>query len=190
MVMPVRGLSLQNCSVPHPFPAIQLAKYSGFSPIITTASLKHEEKLKSLGATHVFDRNLSAEALADEVKKITDKPLLFVYDTVSSPETQHIGYTILSPGGRIELVLGPFVEKYAIKTPEGKFRSNVIGFPHIPENKSLIDQLFREKASEWVEKGIVKVSVTPHKGFLAGVLTTLCLYSPTKWRSCQMVSSA
>ena len=166
--MPVCGLSLQNCSVSHPFSAIQLAKYSGFSPIITTASLKHEEKLKSLGATHVFDRNLSAEALADEVKKITDKPLLFVYDTVSSPETQHIGYTILSPGGRIELVLGPFVEKYAIKTPEGKFRSNVIGFPHIPENKSLIDQLFREKASEWVEKGIVKVSVTPHKVFFCG----------------------
>ncbi|KAG8213339.1 chaperonin 10-like protein [Butyriboletus roseoflavus] len=31
---------------------IQLAKMSGFSPIITTAALKHTEYLKGLGATH------------------------------------------------------------------------------------------------------------------------------------------
>ena len=36
---------------------IQLAKLSGFSPIITTSSLAHADYLKSLGATYVLDRN-------------------------------------------------------------------------------------------------------------------------------------
>ena len=38
--------------------AIQLAKLSGVSPIIITASLKSAELLKSYGATHVLDRSL------------------------------------------------------------------------------------------------------------------------------------
>ncbi|CCO30218.1 Protein TOXD [Rhizoctonia solani AG-1 IB] len=36
--------------------AVQLARIAGFSPIVTTASVKHEDFLKSLGATHIFDR--------------------------------------------------------------------------------------------------------------------------------------
>ena len=47
---------------------IQLAKLSGFSPIITTASLKNTDFLKSLGATHVIDRNAD---LPSSVKAIT-----------------------------------------------------------------------------------------------------------------------
>ena len=46
--------------------AIQLAKLSGFSPIIVTASLHHAEHLEALGATHVIDRNVSGAALASE----------------------------------------------------------------------------------------------------------------------------
>ena len=34
---------------------IQLARLSGFSPIIVTASLSNEEYLKGLGATHVIN---------------------------------------------------------------------------------------------------------------------------------------
>ncbi|KAJ7925123.1 chaperonin 10-like protein [Mycena leptocephala] len=38
--------------------ALQLARLSGFSTIITTASLKHESFLKSLGATHVIEESI------------------------------------------------------------------------------------------------------------------------------------
>ncbi|TFK63901.1 NAD(P)-binding protein, partial [Pluteus cervinus] len=58
---------------------LQFAKASGFSPIITTASLKHAEYLKSIGATHVINRNSS---LAAEITKITDKPVLFALDAI------------------------------------------------------------------------------------------------------------
>ena len=66
------------------FPALQLAKLSGFSPIITTASLKHVETLKSLGATHVIDRNVSGSALASEISVITQNaPIKYVVDSIS-----------------------------------------------------------------------------------------------------------
>ena len=64
-------------------PAIQFAKLSGFSLIITTASLRNAEYLKSLGATHVIDRNAPAEALAASVAQIAGKPVKYAYDAVA-----------------------------------------------------------------------------------------------------------
>ncbi|KAK7049306.1 hypothetical protein VNI00_005907 [Paramarasmius palmivorus] len=64
---------------------IQLLRFAGFSTIITYASDKHAEFLKSLGATHVIDRKLVSTAqLSDEVKKVTGgKPVNVVHDAVS-----------------------------------------------------------------------------------------------------------
>ncbi|EJF64045.1 GroES-like protein [Dichomitus squalens LYAD-421 SS1] len=63
--------------------AIQWGRLSGFSPIITTASLKNTELLKSYGATHVLDRNLSVDATREET----------------------LGYELLAPGGRLFIIL-------------------------------------------------------------------------------------
>ncbi|KAJ3535225.1 hypothetical protein NMY22_g6580 [Coprinellus aureogranulatus] len=49
---------------------IQLARLSGFTYIIATASLHNRDYLKSLGATHVIDRHISPDALPAELKKI------------------------------------------------------------------------------------------------------------------------
>ena len=49
--------------MPDVYPGIQLARIAGFSPIITTASAQHAEYLKSLGATHVFDRNVDVKTI-------------------------------------------------------------------------------------------------------------------------------
>ncbi|KAF8510033.1 hypothetical protein JB92DRAFT_2728841 [Gautieria morchelliformis] len=38
--------------------AIQLARLSGFSPIVVTASLHNSDLAKSLGATHLIDRKM------------------------------------------------------------------------------------------------------------------------------------
>ncbi|KAJ2929649.1 hypothetical protein H1R20_g7439, partial [Candolleomyces eurysporus] len=82
---------------------LQTAKLSGFNPIITTASTKHEEFLKSLGATHVLDRNASLASLKESIQNITEKPVKVVVDTISSEETQTLGFTLLAPGGQIAL---------------------------------------------------------------------------------------
>lgn len=84
---------------------IQLAKLSGFSPIITTASPHSENLFKSLGATHVIDRRAPSEQLQATIFPMLSSPLLHVYDAISLWETQRIGYDMLAPGGSIIVVL-------------------------------------------------------------------------------------
>lgn len=88
--------------------AIQLAKLSGFSPIITTASLHNEALVKALGATHIIERNANVIA---EVQKIVSKPVEIVFDTVSEKTTQEQGWEILAPGGTLVVLLDPIVDK-------------------------------------------------------------------------------
>ncbi|EGN92379.1 hypothetical protein SERLA73DRAFT_191230 [Serpula lacrymans var. lacrymans S7.3] len=77
---------------------IQIAKYMGYSPIITTSSLRHKEFLESLGATHVLDR---FDDVALGVKEsLGGKELKLAYDAVHTPITQ-AEVDLLSPGGQI-----------------------------------------------------------------------------------------
>jgi len=75
---------------------IQLATCSGFSPIIATTSLKHTDYLKTIGTTHVIDRNAH---LAEEVKKVTDEPITIVLDAISAADTRQAGVEVLAVGG-------------------------------------------------------------------------------------------
>ncbi|RPD60290.1 GroES-like protein [Lentinus tigrinus ALCF2SS1-7] len=84
---------------------IQLARLSGFSPIITTASLHNAPFLKSLGATHVIDRKLPAEQLKAEATKLGGGLFEYVYDAVSVAETLELGYALTAPKGDFMVVL-------------------------------------------------------------------------------------
>ncbi|KAI0667956.1 GroES-like protein [Trametes maxima] len=97
---------------------IQFLKLSGFSPIITTASPRNEALVKSLGATHVFDRSLPTATLSAEILKLAGGPLPFVYDTVSVQDTQNLAYDLVAPGGHILLLLPETVD--AAKKANGK----------------------------------------------------------------------
>lgn len=90
---------------------IQLAKLSGFSPIITTASSSNEAYLKSLGATHVIDRSVPLSSLTSAVTKITSKPILYAYDSISIKDTQEAAYAALAPGGTLVLTLPAEIEQ-------------------------------------------------------------------------------
>ena len=134
------------------FLVIQLARLSGLSPIITTASLKHTENLKSLGATAVFDRDLPASDLAKEIKKLTKEPIKFAYDSISSNNTQEIGVELLAPGGQLAVVL-----PVTAKANEGKSVLRILGIPRLPHNIELIETLYHDKIAGFLEKGIIKV---------------------------------
>ncbi|EJF58192.1 GroES-like protein [Dichomitus squalens] len=149
--------------------AIQAARLSKFSPIITTASPHNEALLKSLGATHVLDRSLPASTLAAEVAKIAGgKPVEFVYDAISLADTQALGYDVLAPGGVLFLTL-------PVQIPEDKRKAgdkkivNVFGNVHSPENRQLgVEQYSR--LTEWLKTGAIvpnKVEVLPNG--LAGI---------------------
>ncbi|KAG6833037.1 hypothetical protein H0H87_012048 [Tephrocybe sp. NHM501043] len=130
---------------------IQLAKISGFSPIITTASTKHENHLKTLGATHILDRNLSDAALGAEIKKITSSPIDVVFDSVSSASTQAAGYGLLADGGRLVIVL-PAV----IQAVEGKSIFHTLGIWTFPHTKDL-GELFYRNLGQLLKTGNIKV---------------------------------
>jgi len=83
--------------------AIQVARLSGFSPIITTSSNKHTDFLKSIGATVVLDRSLPAASLTNSLKAVKDIDV--VYDAISSAETQAIALDITGPNAKILLTL-------------------------------------------------------------------------------------
>lgn len=65
--------------------AIQLAAAAGFSPIITTASPRNHDLLKSLGATYCFDYN--SDSVEDDIRGAvanSGKSLTTVYDTIGA----------------------------------------------------------------------------------------------------------
>lgn len=149
---------------------IQLAKLSRFFHIIVTASLKHEEYLKSLGATHVLDRNLSTSALAGEIGKITAAPIAVVYDSVSLPGTQQTGYDLLAQGGVLALVLERAPE---VKLVEGKDVISAFGFFNQPHSRDLGFKLYAS-LEQLLAQGTLKpnrLEVVP--GGLGGVVSGL-----------------
>ena len=133
---------------------IQLAKLSGFSPIITTASVKHARSLKSIGATHVIDRNISPSALASEVASISQNvPLKYAADSISLADTQQVGYDLLAPGGRLATFLPA-----AVKTTEEKHIFSAIGVISYPSNVGLLRTLFHDNFERLLKDGDIKVS--------------------------------
>ncbi|KAF9037648.1 chaperonin 10-like protein [Panaeolus papilionaceus] len=149
--------------------AIQIAKLSGFSPIITTASLSNSDELTDLGATHIIDRKLSSEDLSARVGSILGNlPLKLVFNAISTPDTQKIALDLLAPGGQMQLV-GPPTE-----SPPDKTVNRVVAMLRLPTNIPQLEPLYHEHISHWVAEGVIKpnrVEVIPNG--LAGIVDGL-----------------
>ncbi|RPD72428.1 GroES-like protein [Lentinus tigrinus ALCF2SS1-7] len=153
--------------------AIQLAKLQGFSPIITTSSLKHADYLKSLGAMHVFDRSLSPEAIAAELQKATGgKPIAYAYDAIAEAATQHLAYDALAADGAL-VVVDPFSQAILAEKVKRDAGARKVVYPRAalqwPENKKLGVELYA-RLEEWLRTGVVvpnRVEVLP--GGLHGI---------------------
>lgn len=152
------GTSTSNKETYHTLnerPAIQVAKLSGFSPIITTASLHNIDLLRSLGATHVVDRKLSTEKLREELSKITKEPLDLIYDAISLPETQLPAYELLAQGGTLALVSPPAIPSE--KIVPGKRFFPVFGESMFPEENRTATARLYQKLTAWLEEGLIRV---------------------------------
>jgi len=113
--------------------AIQLAKLSGFSPIITTSSPHNFDLLRSYGATHTLDRKLTNSELTQEIKEITSDPIRIVFDVVSSVDTQNLGYDLLSYNGHLILSLPSLIDE-SKQVPEKEI-TFVIGNVHLEPHR-------------------------------------------------------
>ncbi|KAI0783889.1 GroES-like protein [Irpex lacteus] len=144
--------------------AIQFAKLSGFSPIITTASLKNADFLKSLGATHVVDRNAD---LASSVKAITSEPLKYVFDAIGLKQTQEAAYELVAPGGTLLVVLD--VEIDEAKRDKSKRTARIWGTSHDPRQNAVAVSFYKN-FTKLLESGDIKpnrVEIVPNG--LAGI---------------------
>ncbi|OCH89700.1 GroES-like protein [Obba rivulosa] len=136
--------------------AIQLAKLSGFSPIIATASLKNSSLLKSLGITHVLNRKSSSDALTSEVSKIaTGTPVEVIYDAVSLPTMLDPALDILTPGGTLVLVKPDPVDEAKKAATQGKRAVGVFGDVNAPDRKRTGQRLYA-KLPALLESGAIK----------------------------------
>ncbi|KAF9812245.1 hypothetical protein IEO21_06285 [Rhodonia placenta] len=141
---------------------IQVARLSGFSPIITTASPHNAAYLQGLGATHVLDRALSGDALRAAVKQITSAPIEVVFDAVSGADTQNVGYELLAPDGTMVIVLANAVPE-AKQTRDRKIQS-VFANVNVPQNRALGRSLYAQLTG-LLETGAIKpnrVEVLPN----------------------------
>ncbi|EIW77197.1 GroES-like protein [Coniophora puteana RWD-64-598 SS2] len=148
---------------------IQLARLSGFSTIIATASLRHETYLKSLGATHVINRTLPEAEVIQAVTSISND-IKIVYDTISEPDTQKIGWAVLASGGHLVTTVGATVKPEAGDTRTVKW---VFAAPTIPPNRPVCTAVW-DQVTKWLEDGSLvpnKVEVVP--GGLGGIVTGL-----------------
>ncbi|KAF8648433.1 hypothetical protein AX16_006296 [Volvariella volvacea WC 439] len=154
--------------------ALQLAKLSGFSPIITYSSSRHEPFLKSLGATHVIDRAaVPVESLPSVVHEITGlETIPWALDVISSDDTQQAGYDLLSNGGKLGVVVYP---SKTLKEKEGSRKgvTTVVGFRNNPEIRSTLLEMY-QFLEGWIRNGTIKpnsAEVVP--GGLNGIVPAL-----------------
>ncbi|KAJ3510522.1 hypothetical protein NLJ89_g4624 [Agrocybe chaxingu] len=93
--------------------AIQLLHLAGYEKILTTASKKHHEYLRSLGATDTFDYN--SPTLVEEIVNTVgeDGKVLIAVDCITADGTLAILGKIVSPLGKIALLL-PIKEGNAV----------------------------------------------------------------------------
>ncbi|CCO30217.1 Zinc-type alcohol dehydrogenase-like protein C2E1P3.01 [Rhizoctonia solani AG-1 IB] len=131
--------------------AVQLARIAGFSPIVTTASVKHEDFLKSLGATHIFDRNVDAKT----IQSAFSSPVALVVDSISVSSTQELAYEVLItpspvPGAHLALVL-PLVESVKEKNSGNHVTvHNIFGSSHSFRDLSVP---FWQNVGQWIKDG-------------------------------------
>ena len=135
-------------------PAIQLAHLSGFSPIITTASLKNSEYLKRLGATHVIDRHLPLSDLPTTVGSITKEPFGFVFAAVAPADVQHAAYDLVAADGTV-IVVQPVVIEQSRLVPN-KHIEFIFASPTLPDRKHIGADIYKHLTALF-ESGAIKV---------------------------------
>ena len=142
--------------------AIQLARLSGFSRIITNASPKHANFLKELGAHVVLDRNTST--VEEFQKAVEGLPLEFVFDSISNKDTQKMGVAILqatkTQGSDVVTVM-PEDEEAKKDGEQGDIKvtvKQIWGIALAPSLRYLITKLTDNLGGEdgWIAKGLFR----------------------------------
>ncbi|KZV75111.1 GroES-like protein [Peniophora sp. CONT] len=137
--------------------AIQLAKLSGFSPIIVTASQRNAEYCKAAGATHVIDyRETPYAQLHEAISKITTQSIEVVFDAVTREDSAPAGFQALAPGGGMVVLLPPPAPiKPGSRSADNKIVSFCVGNVNMELNQTLGNILYAN-IPKLLEDGSIK----------------------------------
>ncbi len=99
--------------------SIQLLALAGYKNIIATASARNHEQLRSLGAKHVFD--YKSPSLVEDIASAVgnDGKVLITVDCITTETTLDILGKIVSPLGKVALLL-PIKEGNAVSGAPGQ----------------------------------------------------------------------
>jgi NADPH:quinone reductase-like Zn-dependent oxidoreductase len=139
-----------------PLQALQLAKLSGFDPIITTASSSNEDYCRTAGATHVIDYHTTPYALIPAaIRDITKGPVGIVYDAISSQETQRASWETLGPNGSL-VVTRPSLINTEIAQKDNRYVTLVLGTVRDSRNTEFGRKMYAELPG-LISDGSIKV---------------------------------
>ncbi|OWY49857.1 GroES-like protein [Alternaria alternata] len=104
--------------------AIQILHYYGYRNILTTASRKHHEKLRNLGATQVFDYN-SADVVACISNAGGDEGIPLIYDCIGSQSGSIAPIAkIAKPRSKVAILL-PVILRDSTETQDPEYEMDV-----------------------------------------------------------------
>ncbi|KAJ5387423.1 chaperonin 10-like protein [Penicillium cosmopolitanum] len=137
---------------------IELAALAGIGRIIAVAGHHNETMLRSVGATHVIDRQ-APDAL-DQIRAITGDELVYAVDTVNAGVEQELGVAALSNTKKGTLI--------TLRRPEGDFDAARIGSKSAGYERRLVLGVspmhsevtvgFWEEVPRWLKEGKIRPS--------------------------------
>jgi NADPH:quinone reductase-like Zn-dependent oxidoreductase len=163
--------------------AIQLARLSGYSKIITNSSPAHKAHLEKLGATAVLDREATASDFAATIGDHV--PLDFILDTISAKSTRELSVGIVKAVRSTKeavtkvIVVLPEVLDFVKFDAEGESKvtlPRIIGLGSIPSLRYLSEPFAKHLGGEdgYIAQGLFEPNrpvIVP--GGLAGVEAAL-----------------
>lgn len=128
---------------------IQFAKLSGLT-VLTTASPRNFDYLKSLGADAVFDYHTDNDALAQEIKALTKNKLVLAWDCSPTAESARLCAQAMSDTDKgLYSSLLP-VDQNIVKTANPKVGTDAtIGYTAFGETFTRYGRTFEAKPEDW-----------------------------------------
>ena len=142
-----------------------MAKLSGFSPIITTASKSNEDYCLAAGATHVIDYHdvpyPDAPAVIQTI--VGETPVTLAYDAICTEESQKAAWSVLAPGGTLVIAGGMAPRQFGTQgsdDEDGRRFVRAFGGINAPFHQAFGTEMY-VSLSDMLEKGILSVCFLP-----------------------------
>lgn len=104
--------------------AIQILHYYGYKNILATASKKHHERLRSLGAKEVFDYN-DADIVSNILKGSGESGIPLILDCIGSKFGSIFPIAQIAKGGAKVAILLPVIVKDSSETEDPEYEMDV-----------------------------------------------------------------